>query len=325
MAESRFKKSNVPQVNAGTETPEARQIVDDLLKEYEEAETEHILEDTEFAEAPQEYIADADTELDEAPDDVEIYIREDGVTDDAEDSEEPYDELEQFEMKTFIPKEEDTEPYIVIPTSDLKRLFVTNNVLPVMVHGTTISINLDEFQKISDANPDSVSTINALSATLENQLSAEEVVRIRDKQMFSFKTGASIMEDVTSVMDTSSLKVIVPKLLLNLEIEDSNIEGLDVNEKATMISVKPEYKEQVNGLSKILKKNTVVTILNMMQEEGPVQELRFYANVLDNMKESNTANLTLMLMRGMMQYALNTDTIKLQTVLTDMVLNQEGI
>ena len=217
-----------------------------------------------------------------------------------------------------------TEPYLKVPVSDMKKLFSTNNVLPVPVHGITISINLDEFQKISDANPDALSTINALSTMLEAELTVEDAIKIRDKQVFSFKTGSSVMEDIMATMDTASLTIITPTLVHALKVEDVGIESFDFDETLTMVKVKEQYQEQTGGLSKILKKSTVVTILNMMQEEEPEKEFMFYANLIDKMPDSNTAKLALIQMRLNMQYALNTDTIKLQSVMTDMLTNQGG-
>ena len=219
---------------------------------------------------------------------------------------------------------EDTESYIKIPVSDMRKLFTTNNVLPVPVHGITISINLDEFQKISDANPDSLRTINALSVALEAELTVEEAIKIRDKQVFSFKTGSSIMEDVTAAIDTSSLTIVVPSFTTNLAIEDVSVEGFEYDDTTTLIEVKEEYREQTAGLSQILKKGTVVTILNMLQEEGFNKEFMFYSNLINKMPDSNSASLALMQMRLLMQYALNTDTVLLQSVMTDLLLNQGG-
>ena len=219
----------------------------------------------------------------------------------------------------------ETDPYLNIPMSDMKKLFDTNNVLPVPVHGITISINLTEFQKLSDANPDSLNTINALSASLEEALTVEEVIKIRDRQVFSYKTGSTVMEDTFSGMDTASLQIITPDLSRNIKIEDVNVEDFDFDDMTTLIHVKEDCQDKTAGLSTILKKSTVVTILNLIQKQGPEKEFMFYANLIDQMKDSNSAKLALYQMRLLMQYALNTDTVLLQSVLTKMVLNDGGL
>jgi len=222
--------------------------------------------------------------------------------------------------ETVSHDESNFTPYVQIPLKQLDSLFKTRNVFPVVVHGVTISVNLEEFQKISDKNPESLATLNALSASLEAEMTVDEVVQIRDRQVFSYKTGADFMLDPRTNVSSSSLKVVLPALVRNFVIEEVPVEGYDYDVATTLIEVKPEHTHVTGGLDKILKKSSVVEILNLIVQEAPEKELAFYFELLLKMKESNTTALVLQQMRLNMQYALNTDTVMLQSAMTSLIL-----
>ena len=292
---------------------------------------QEIFEDKDKTTSSEETTENITVEIEIPPDNgdgEEIFTDENGNKNVSKNDADGIDVPIKLETPDFIPNvkinKEDVQSVIKIPQSDIKKLFITKNMLPVPVHGVLISVNLEEFEKLSDANPHALSTVNALSAALEESISLEEAVKIRDRQVFSFKTGSSIMEDITVSTDTSSLEVIIPNFARNLVIEDVSGEGFNFenDDTATLINVKPEFRDKTGGLEHILKKTTVVTVLNMLQQEGKEKEFMFYANLLNKMQDSHTFKLILPVMRSMMQYALNCDTFLLQSVMTDLILNQ---
>lgn len=232
----------------------------------------------------------------------------------------PVQEVEALGINVGV---SDLEPALNIPYSKLKQIFTNKNVLPITVHGIVISIDLKEFETVTGADVNSGATLNALTATLELELSPSEVIAIRDKQLFSYKTGASIISPEEDLEDTSVLKIIVPQLSKNIQIEEANIESVDFGESLTMIDIDPKCTSKTLGLNKIIKKSSLVKILNSIQESSPRDEYLFYAKIISNMEDTNTFSRSLGDLRLMMQYALNCDTILLQSIVTNIVVSNE--
>jgi sulfatase maturation enzyme AslB (radical SAM superfamily) len=123
-------------------------------------------------------------------------------------------------------------------------------------------------------------------------------------------------------MDMTHFKVKTPSLATKLRVEIAD-QDFDLEGFTLLNGVKPEFKDIAKGLERVIKTPVAAHILNLIQEQDVKQEMAFYSLVFDKLEPTaNTFTLALGMMRHLMQYALNTDSLQLRSILTEEFINR---
>jgi hypothetical protein len=219
---------------------------------------------------------------------------------------------------------EENDLEVGIPNDTLVEILKKSTAVTVMVHGKCITADLEAIATSGFPLDDST-TIRTVVDFLEKTLSPEEVESIRINQQNSLMNGAMfVLRDIEPVFDYGVTHIKAKDLKATLEFNlleaESDVMGLKL-----MTGVKVPYREYTNGLKRILKNQAVADLLNLAQRKEPEGELEFYERILSRMPNGgNTRTYALMLLRAVMQYALNVDNLAFRTAITLEVLKDEN-
>jgi len=145
----------------------------------------------------------------------------------------------------------------------------------------------------------------------------------------TYQKGERTMENLKTqiedeTLDMTRFKVKTPSLATKLRVEIAD-QDFDMEGFTLLNGVKPEFKDIAKGLERIMKTPVAAHILNMIQEQDAKQEMAFYALVFEKLdSDANTFTLALGMMRHLMQYALNVDSLQLRSILTEEFINRRA-
>ena len=229
------------------------------------------------------------------------------------------------ELSTDLQVDEDGIA-VEIPMHRIRHLVERDEVVSIKVHGKPLLINKAVLSEIAGNVPFEKINQKSVQEALEDTLTLSEVEELRKVQTRSVSLGSEYhLVEGEPVLDMSQFKVRTPSLATKLKVEiadqDFDLEGFEL-----LNGVKPEFKDIANGLDRVIKTPVAAHILNIIQEQSPKREMAFYAKLFDRFTpEANTFTLALGMMRHLMQYALNVDSLELRSILTDEFLNKGGL
>lgn len=211
---------------------------------------------------------------------------------------------------------------VEIPMHRIRHLMERDEVVTVKVHGKPVLVNKAVLCEIAGSVPFERINLRSVVESLEEALNSEEVEELRKTQTRSVSLGSEYhLSEGVPILDTGQFKVKTPSLATKLKVEIAD-QDFDLEGFALLNGVKPEFKDIAKGLERIVKTPVAAHILNMIQEQNPKQEMAFYALLFDKLEsDANTFTLALGLMRHLMQYALNVDSLQLRSILTEEFIN----
>lgn len=221
---------------------------------------------------------------------------------------------------------EDGDVVVEIPMHRIRHLLDREEVVTVKVHGKPILVSKNSLCEIAGGVPFDRINMRSVQESLEENISLQEVEEFRRIQTRSVSLGTEYyLAEGVPVLDTNQFKVKTPSLASKLRVEladqDFDLDGFEL-----LNGVKPEFKDVARGLNKVIRTPIAAHILNMVQEQEPKQEMAFYAMIFEKLEaEANTFTLALGMMRHLMQYALNVDSLQLRSILTDELVNGGNI
>lgn len=242
----------------------------------------------------------------------------------------PWEASDQY--KKLVAEEVSTSPAIAVDEGDItvdipmhriRYLIERDEVVTVKVHGKPILINKATLCEMAGDIPFERINLRSVVESLEENLTSEEVEELRKVQTRSVSLGSEYrLEESILTLDTNQFKVRTPSLATKLKVELADQE-FDLDGFALLNGVKPEFKDVAKGLMRVVKTPVAAHILNLIQEQDPKQEMAFYAMLLDRLdSDANTFSLGLGMMRHLMQYALNVDTLQVKSILTEEFVNR---
>jgi len=235
----------------------------------------------------------------------------------------PFNEEEETSQEATVG---DDDVVLEIPLNRIRHLVERDDVVSVKVHGKPIFINKEVLREIAGNVPFEKINMKSVQESLEEALSVAEVDELRKAQTRSVSLGSEYhLFEGEPVLDMTQFKVRTPSLATKLKVEIAD-QDFDLEGFALLNGVKPKFKDIAKGLDKIVKIPVAANILNLIQEQDPKQEMAFYAMLFDRFSpEANTFTFALGMMRHLMQYALNVDSLELRSILTEEFLNKGGV
>ena len=243
-------------------------------------------------------------------------------------SEEPATEVVSLTAEPIVSSElkvGEDDVALEIPMNRIRHLVERDEVVSIKVHGKPLLVNKAVLCEIAGNVPFEKINMKSVQEALETALSTSEVGELRKTQTRSVSLGSEYhLVKGEPVLDMSQFKVRTPSLATKLKVEIAD-QDFDIEGFALLNGVKPEFKDIAKGLERVVKTPVAAHILNIIQEQDPKQEMAFYAMLFDRLApEANTFTLALGMMRHLMQYALNVDSLELRSILTEEFLNKGG-
>ena len=216
---------------------------------------------------------------------------------------------------------ESDEVAVEVPTESLEKLINTKGMVPLSIHGNSLLLNVNEIDELLGEGTLTDSRLKILQRSLESVLSNEDAGELAEKQRQSISSGVKFsLEEHNPILSLSSYKIIVPEFISKVQVEELDKE-VELGDYSVLVEVKPEYREEALGLPKVITTSVAVKILNDVSKLSTEEEFRFYCQLLPHMKpDSHTVQYALNLLRMIMQYSINVDTLELKAVLTREVL-----
>jgi len=220
---------------------------------------------------------------------------------------------------------DDGDVMVEIPMHRIRHLVERDEVVTVKVHGKPILINKATLCEMAGGVPFERINLHSVRESLEENISLPEVEELRKAQTRSVSLGTEYhLDEGIPILDTNQFKVKTPSLATKLKVEIAD-QDFDLEGFALLNGVKPEFKDVAKGLERVVKTPVAAHILNLIQEQDPKQEMAFYAMLFDRLdSDANTFSLALGMMRHLMQYALNVDSLQLRSILTEEFVNKGG-
>jgi len=215
---------------------------------------------------------------------------------------------------------------VEIPIHRIRHLVERDEVVSVKVHGKPVLVNKSVLCEIAGDIPFERINLKSVQESLEENLTLAEVEELRLIQTRSVSLGSEyhLFEGVP-VLDMTQFKVKTPSLATKLRVEIAE-QDFDLESFTLLNGVKPEFKDIAKGLERVIKTPVAAHILNMIQEQDAEAEMAFYALVFEKLgPKTNTFTLALGMLRHLMQFALNVDSLQLRSILTEEFLNKGGL
>jgi len=251
----------------------------------------------------------------------ESVVREEDVEQDCIETSMEKEELKTIKKNILALKPDEVEVVVEVPIESLEKLINTKGMVPLSIHGNSLLLNVNEIDELLGEGTLTDARLKILQKSLETALSKEDSLELADKQRQSISSGVKFsLEEHNPILSLSSYKVIVPEFISKVQVEELDKE-VELSDYSVLVEVKPEYQEEALGLPKVITTSVAVKILNDVSKLSIEEEFKFYCQLLPHMKsDSHTVQYALNLLRMIMQYSINVDTLELKAVLTREVL-----
>ena len=214
---------------------------------------------------------------------------------------------------------------IDIPIHRIQNLVGRDEVVSIKVHGKPVLVNKTVLCEIAGDVPFERINLKSVQESLEENMTALDVEELRKVQTKSVSLGTEYhLVEGTPILDMSQFTVKTPTLATKLRVEIAD-QDFDLEGFTLLNGVKPEFKDIAKGLERIVKTPVAAHILNMVQEQDAKQEMAFYSLIFDKLEpDANTFTLALGMMRHLMQYALNVDSLQIRSIITEEFINRRS-
>lgn len=219
----------------------------------------------------------------------------------------------------------DDDLTIDIPIHRIQNLVGRDEVVSIKVHGKPVLVNKTVLCEIAGDVPFERINLKSVQESLEENMTAVDVEELRKVQTKSVSLGTEYhLVEGTPILDMSQFKAKTPTLATKLRVEIAD-QDFDLEGFTLLNGVKPEFKDIAKGLERIVKTPVAAHILNMVQEQDAKQEMAFYSLIFDKLEpDANTFTLALGMMRHLMQYALNVDSLQIRSIITEEFINRRS-